>query len=400
MTKKFEKQAMFKENPKWRQAISRMEEMYNPIYGDAPMRSEFDRDYTRIINCKGYRRLKHKTQVFFSPKNDHICTRIEHVNLVESISNTVANYLGLNSELTKAIAVAHDIGHSPFGHQGEKILSQIAQREYGKKFWHGYNGLNCVDNLELLSDVAGIKRNLNLTYAVRDGIPGHCGTPTVTGQKPREEVIDLKNFTTSGKYAPFTWEGCVVKIADKIAYLGRDIEDAISLGILDENLEELYNILQSKQVINNTVIINQLIQDICMNSTPEKGLCFSEDMFNLIKEIKQFNYKYIYLSDRIKPARRYFYLVINEIFKTLKSAYDGENTIDKFEKMKKIYPDVFERFEKWLSNYWNFKRDISYKNDVIFNIKDEKDFSRAIIYYIAGMTDNFAIDEYNKIIGF
>ena len=133
MTKKFEKQAMFKENPKWRQAISRMEEMYNPIYGDAPMRSELDRDYTRIINCKGYRRLKHKTQVFFSPKNDHICTRIEHVNLVESISNTVANYLGLNSELTKAIAVAHDIGHSPFGHQGEKILSQIAQREYGKK---------------------------------------------------------------------------------------------------------------------------------------------------------------------------------------------------------------------------------------------------------------------------
>ena len=319
---------------------------------------------------------------------------------VESISYTIARYLGLNTELTKAIATAHDIGHSPFGHEGEKILSNISKNEIGETFWHEKNGLDYVEKIELLEDLIKDKQNLNLTYAVRDGIISHCGEIDENTLKPREENINLDEYKTPNQYAPYTWEGCVVKIADKIAYLGRDIEDAISLGILDENLEELYNILQSKQVINNTVIINQLIQDICMNSTPEKGLCFSEDMFNLIKEIKQFNYKYIYLSDRIKPARRYFYLVINEIFKTLKSAYDGENTIDKFEKMKKIYPDVFEGFEKWLSNYWNFKRDISYKNDIIFNIKDEKDFSRAIIDYISGMTDNFAINEYNKIIGF
>ena len=101
--KKFEKVAMVEGNEKFENAVSRIEKLYDPIYGDAPMRSEFDRDYTRIINCNAYRRLKHKTQVFFSPKNDHICTRIEHVNLVESISNTIANYLGLNAELTKAI---------------------------------------------------------------------------------------------------------------------------------------------------------------------------------------------------------------------------------------------------------------------------------------------------------
>ena len=224
--KKFENVAMYEGNPKWENAISRNEKLYDPVYGDAPMRTEFDRDYTRIINCNAYRRLKHKTQVFFAPKNDHICTRIEHVNLVDSISNTIANFLGLNSELTSAIAVTHDIGHSPFGHQGESILSEIAQREYGDKFWHGSNGLHLIDDLELLSDLAGVKRNLNLTYAVRDGIPGHCGNPNPNGQKPREEFVDLKEFTFSNKFAPYTWEACVVKIADNISYLGRDLEDA------------------------------------------------------------------------------------------------------------------------------------------------------------------------------
>ena len=219
--KKFEKVAMVEGNEKFENAVSRIEKLYDPIYGDAPMRSEFDRDYTRTINCNAYRRLKHKTQVFFSPKNDHICTRIEHVNLVDSISNTIANYLGLNSELTKAIAVTHDIGHSPFGHQGEFILSEIAEREYGEKFWHAGNGLHYVDDLELLKDVAGIKRNLNLTYAVRDGILGHSGEPTISGQKPRDEFINLNKFTHSNKYAPYTWEACVVKIADNISYLGR-----------------------------------------------------------------------------------------------------------------------------------------------------------------------------------
>ena len=112
------------------------------------------------------------------------------------------------------------------------------------------------------------------------------------------------------------------------------------------------------------------------------------------------NYKNIYLSERIKPGRRYFNLVINEIFNTLKSAYDGKNTIAKFEKLKKVYPTVFEGFEQWLSNYWNLQRNNTFQNDIIINVENEKDFCKAIIYYISGMTDNFAINEYNKIIGF
>lgn len=397
MENSFKNYSANENNPKWQNMIKREKEIYKR---KNDLRSDFERDYTRIIHCNAYRRLKHKTQVFFSPENDHICTRIEHVMHVESISYTIAKYLGLNTELTKAIATAHDIGHSPFGHEGERILSEISKKEIGEAFWHERNGLEYVDKIELLEDINKNKQNLNLTYAVRDGIISHCGEIDENKLKPREEYIDLKEYTMPNQFAPYTWEGCVVKVADKISYLGRDIEDAITIGILDENLEELSQILKSKQVINNTIIINHLVQDLCTNSSPESGLCFSEETFNLVKEIKAFNYKNIYLSERIKPGRRYFNLVINEIFNTLKSAYDGKNTIAKFEKLKKVYPTVFEGFEQWLSNYWNLQRNNTFQNDIIINVENEKDFSKAIIYYISGMTDNFAINEYNKIIGF
>ena len=118
--KKFENVAANAFNPKWNTILSREQPLYNR---GNDVRSDFERDYTRIIHSTAYRRLKHKTQVFFSPESDHICTRIEHVTHVESISYTIANYLGLNTELTKAISVAHDLGHSPFGHEGERILS-------------------------------------------------------------------------------------------------------------------------------------------------------------------------------------------------------------------------------------------------------------------------------------
>lgn len=397
MENSFKNYSANENNPKWQNMIKREKEIYKR---KNDLRSDFERDYTRIIHCNAYRRLKHKTQVFFSPENDHICTRIEHVMHVESISYTIAKYLGLNTELTKAIATAHDIGHSPFGHEGERILSEISKKEIGESFWHERNGLEYVDKIELLEDINKNKQNLNLTYAVRDGIISHCGEIDENKLNPREEYIDLKEYTMPNQFAPYTWEGCVVKVADKISYLGRDIEDAITIGILDENLEELSQILKSKQVINNTIIINHLVQDLCTNSSPESGLCFSEETFNLVKEIKAFNYKNIYLSERIKPGRRYFNLVINEIFNTLKSAYDGKNTIAKFEKLKKVYPTVFEGFEQWLSNYWNLQRNNTFQNDIIINVENEKDFSKAIIYYISGMTDNFAINEYNKIIGF
>ena len=191
MKNSFKDLAANENNPKWNNMIKREKELYSR---NNDIRSEFERDYTRIIHSNAYKRMKHKTQVFFSPESDHICTRIEHVTHVESISYTIANYLGLNTELTKAIATAHDIGHSPFGHQGEKILSEISKRDIGIGFWHEKNGVTAVDKIELLQDNHGVMKNLNLTYAVRDGIISHCGEIDENNLKPREEAIKLIRF--------------------------------------------------------------------------------------------------------------------------------------------------------------------------------------------------------------
>ena len=307
--KKFENYAATPNNPNWNYMIKREKPLYKR---NTDLRDEFQRDYTRIIHSNSYRRLKHKTQVFFSPENDHICTRIEHVTHVESISYTIAKYFGLNTDLTKAISVAHDLGHSPFGHEGERILSEISKRDLGKPFWHERNGLEFVDNIELLEDNNKNMQNLNLTYAVRDGIISHCGEIDENCIKPREEYINLDNYTYPNEFAPYTWEACVVKISDKISYICRDIEDAITLGILDEHVDELFellNITSENEQINNTIIINNLIHDLCENSSPEKGLCFSKKALDLMNKIKEFNYKNIYSAEKIRPSTRYFNLI-------------------------------------------------------------------------------------------
>lgn len=402
MIKKFVNEAMIEGNEKWEKSISRVEKLYDPIYGDAPMRSEFDRDYTRVINCNAYRRLKHKTQVFFSPKNDHICTRIEHVNLVESISNTIANYLGLNTELTKAIAVTHDIGHSPFGHQGERILSTIAEREYGEKFCHGRNGVHYVDDLELLKDVAGIKRNLNLTYAVRDGIIGHCGNPDISGQKPRNEFVSLDKFTRPNQYAPFTWEGCVVKLADNISYLGRDLEDAKEMKLLtDRDINNFDKAIENIR-INNSSIIGYLTGDLCKNRTVEEGLRFSDEAYSTMEKIRKFNYEKIYRNDKIQPTIRYFTVLMNEIFYTLKNEYNGTATIKNIKKMKRYYPVLAEEFASWLEEFSNSadRDDNKYLNKIVYDLNNIKDYSRAIVDYMSGMTDQYIVRVYNEIVSF
>lgn len=380
-------------NPKWNQIVKRDSDLYSR---ETDIRTDFERDYTRIINSLAFRRMKHKTQVFFSPTNDHVCTRLEHVILVESISHTISDYLGLNLDLTKAIAMSHDIGHSPFGHKGEAILSKISQIDIGRTFWHERNGMEIVDKIVLLEDNEKNMRNLDLTYAVKDGIISHCGEIDENSLKPREEAINLYDYNYPNEYKPYTWEGCSVKIADKIAYLGRDIQDAVRLGILDEHLKELHEVMgvDEDKVINNTVIINYLIYDLCENTSLEEGFKFSDDAFNFINNLKEFNYKYIYNDERLKPSNAYFELVINTIYETLKRYY-GEK-----EHIKKMYPEIIKDFEDWLKLYWNKERPDTCKNKVVFNTSDEKEFCQAIIYYISGMTDNYAISTYNKIIRF
>ena len=394
----FENVSANENNHKWNQMIKREQELYSKA-GD--IRSPFERDFNRILHTNAYNRLKHKTQVFFSPENDHISTRIEHVNYVESISYTISNYLGLNSELTRAIACGHDVGHGPFGHKGEKVLSSISQKELGKPFWHEQNGLNIVDNIELLDDYDGNKQNLNLTYAVRDGIISHCGEIDENSLKPREEVIDLKNYTKPNEYAPFTWEGCIVKISDKISYLGRDIDDAIEEKLLtNDMLDELANITGISSRTSNSAIINRLVTDICENSSPDEGIRLSKTAVEMMDKIKAFNYKYIYGAKRMMPSNKYFELVINQIFDILIDTYEEENTPNKILEISKYYPNLSNNFYNWIVKYWNIGNRTGLNNKIIFDINKKEDYIQAIIYYISGMTDKFAIDMYNEIIHF
>ncbi len=394
--KKFENVAANEKNPKWEQMIKR-ESPLGKKSGD--IRTEFERDYTRVIYSTAYRRLKHKTQIYFSPASDHICTRIEHVNHVESISYTIANTLGLNTELTKAIAISHDLGHSPFGHQGEDVLNEICTREIGENFWHEKNGLNAVDNLILLENHDGYRRNLNLTYAVRDGIISHCGEVNDKVLFPREEAIQLSDYTKPNEYKPYTWEACVVKLSDRISYIGRDLEDSISVQILNKKqIDELDKILNLGKNMNNTNIISTLIRDLCENSSPEEGLKFSKEKVELLDKMNQFCIKNIYTNEKVESANRYFKLVLEEIFRTLYNRYDEENTIIRLKQEQNIYPRLIEGFIMWLETYTkNCRQGINKK---LFDLKSKKDYARAIIYYISGMTDKYAIDIYNEIISF
>ncbi|MBE6550965.1 MAG: HD domain-containing protein [Ruminococcaceae bacterium] len=391
----------FPENKNYELFISRQSELYQR---QNDIRSEFLRDYTRIIHSSAFRRLKHKTQAFFSPQSDHICTRIEHVLHVESIGYTIAQALGLNTELVRAAAVAHDLGHSPFGHKGERVLSKLSKRDLGESFWHEKNGLFFIDSIELLENAERKRKNLNLTYAVRDAVVSHCGEVDQNGLFPRTEYIDLDDFDSPNKYQPFTYEACVVKVADKISYIGRDIEDAVDLKVLnDKNLEELTALIQPYvdtrgEKLNNTIIINTLITDLCSHSNPENGIAFSRDICAMMDLIKKYNTENIYTTHRVRLADKYFELVITEIYDTLMNCYDGKNT-DKL--IKKLpYENLPSSFLEWLYCYRTDTKDQSLENKPIFNMESREDYCRAVITYISGMTDKYAMDTYSEIISF
>ncbi len=401
MEKKLSQYAMTPNHPRWQEATAREKPLYSR---EQDSRSPFLRDYTRIIHSSAFRRLKHKTQVFFSPQSDHICTRIEHVLHVESIATAIADSLGLNTELVRAIAVGHDLGHSPFGHKGERVLSSISQKVLGEPFWHEKNSLYFVDHIELLEDDQRCRQPLNLTYAVRDGLICHCGEATENHLHPRQEAMDLNDLTQPGKVNAFTYEGCVVKMADRISYIGRDIEDAVALGVLTpDNQEELTDLVAEYTTgtkINNTIIINHLIHDLSTHSDAECGICFSERANEFIRVLGEFNLRTIYRAPRVTRAENFFEIVIREIFQLLFDCYDGPDTLLRLDELAKIYPKVTTSFCEWLSSYWTLIRDPKQKNEAIFDISFEKDYAKAVISYLAGMSDRYALDCFNEIISF
>ncbi len=404
----FSSVAIKKGNPKYEQAISRVKEIYKTDYDK---RSPFERDEHRILHSTAYRRLKNKTQVFFATDNDHICTRIEHVCHVASIAETIAKVLNLNLELVNAIAIGHDLGHAPFGHQGEYILNDIVL-QYGiqKRFWHEGNSLNFVDNLETLPDYEGHQQNLNLTYAVRDGIVCHCGEVNDKVLIPRDEFCDLSQIQYASHLSPFTYEGCVVKLSDTIAYLGRDIEDALIYNILtNDQKKELEHIIQRAfpneklQNVSTNILTYYFIRDLCQNSTIEGGLKFTDSTFEMMRIIKEYNTANICGHDRLKPFKKYARLIIETIFEKLDKYY-CEDILSALEKEEKLYPTLTSYFKKWLIRYTEInlaeKQRLQCDNKVVYDYKNQQSYRQSVIHFISAMTDKFAIKIFNEIISF
>lgn len=226
------------------------------------LRTDFQRDRDRIIYCKSFRRLKHKTQVFLSPEGDHYRTRLTHTLEVSQIARTMARALRLNEDLTEAIAMGHDLGHTPFGHAGERILNEIS----AIGFQHNKQSRRVVEVLE--NDGKG----LNLTFEVRDGIENHTSQTRAV-----------------------TLEGRLVALSDRIAYINHDIDDAIRAGLLtDEDLPFRSNLLLGT---SHSQRINTLIHDVVKNSLDQPEIHMSEDIYSVMDELRNFMFTNIYHVD-------------------------------------------------------------------------------------------------------
>ncbi len=271
-------------------------------------RQQFAVDADRILHSRAYTRYIDKTQVFCLVKNDHITHRVLHVQLVSRIARTIGRFLYLNEDLIEAIALGHDIGHPPFGHDGEYFLSTICQQHGLPPFQHNVQSVRFLDRLEKKG------RGWNLTVQTLDGILCHDGEVHSTGLRPEAELsfetfdkkMAAKEADPKFSCIPGTLEGCVVRLADTIAYIGRDIEDAITLGIIKRTdiPEACSNILGQ----SNGTIVYTLVTDLISNSrvpspheSPDNAeICFSERCSEALRQLKSFNYKNIYLAPETK----------------------------------------------------------------------------------------------------
>ena len=336
-------------------------------------RGHYFRDTTAIIHSYPFRRLKHKTQVFFSPRNDHICTRIEHVMHVATIAATICKALDLNADLAWAVGLGHDLGHTPFGHLGEQIISGLLKEKGG--FKHEIYSRRVVDCL------ANHGKGLNLTYAVRNGIITHCGEKFEQAIFPDFTERDLTAIA-SRDYYPCTWEGCVVRMSDKIAYLGRDVEDALNLNLIA--VDQIPGTVTSALGSNNAEIIQTLVGDCIEYSRKNNRIGFSDEIFNSLLILKEFNYKNIYLNPVLAKFHNNFerillsiYNYLNEIFNKYKLDFDLYNREGNF---------LSRKFADYLDKMRRFYEDV------------DGGFDMTIIDYIAGMTDDYALECVNDIL--
>lgn len=278
------------------QALRRREDPHT----ESGHRQNFQVDADRILHSLAYTRYIDKTQVFYLVKNDHITHRVLHVQLVAKISRTIGRMLNLNEDLIEAIALGHDLGHVPFGHDGEQYLSDLS-KEYGlPPFLHSVQSVRALDVLENRG------RGLNLSLQVLDGILGHDGesdrmdlTPDRDKDFDRlDRELEAKQARPKDPLSPMTLEGCVVRMADTIAYIGRDFEDAIRLGLLDR--EELPEEIGQVLGRTNGTIVFRLVEDLISTSLDRDRVGFSPRFGVALKSLKDFNRAKIYLNPKIK----------------------------------------------------------------------------------------------------
>ena len=283
---------------------------------EADYRQAFSIDADRILHSLAYARYIDKTQVFYLVKNDHITHRVLHVQLVSKIARTIGRFLGLNEDLLEAIALGHDIGHTPFGHDGERFLSGLCKNSGIGYFHHN------LQSVQFLEKVERKGRGWNLCLQTLDGILCHDGEihnerllPSVG--KTFEDLdaeIAAKKSNPQTALAPMTLEGCLVRMADTVSYIGRDIEDAIRLNLIsredlpDESVAKLGN-------TNGTIVFN-LVTDIIRNSYQKPFIGFSPGVSKALRQLKTFNMQHIYLNPRIKRHTRKIEKLFEILFET------------------------------------------------------------------------------------
>ena len=340
---------------------------------DNDIRAPFYRDTDRIVYSLSYTRYMDKTQVFSLNDNDNITKRMTHVQMVSRIARNIGRALKLNEDLIEAAALGHDLGHVPFGHAGERILNEISL-EVGEGYFN--HNIQSVRTLMVLEN-NGV--GSNITLQVLDAIMCHNGELELQEYRPKKKtkedfLNELENTyhdpDAVKSLVPMTLEGCVVRVSDIIGYIGRDIEDAIRIGVISR--EEIPTEISSVLGIRSREIMNTINLDLMTNSIGKDYLCMSDEVFNALKALKKFNYEHIYSKSNTKE-------------------------------MLELYEDMFRKvFNHCLNDvklnnkeghiFTIFLNDMS--EEYLNNTTDE----RKVIDYIAGMTDDFLIKEYNSIV--
>ena len=332
------------------------------------MRPNFFRDIDRIIHSLSYTRYADKTQVFSYRENDHISKRMIHVQLVSKVARTIGRALNLNEDLIEAIALGHDLGHTPLGHTGEYFLDEISQRELNETFAHN------IQSVRHSMFVENCGKGLNLSIQVLDGIMCHNGemlsSKYVPMEKDKEEFLKEYNnaytdYESTKKCSPMTLEGCVVRISDIIGYIGRDIEDAITLGAIKR--EDIPKEISEVLGTTNKEIINTIILDVIKESMDKPYIKMSEDVYKALFALKKFNYENIYNKSMTKEEYEYYRQGMNILYSDYLKAVETKDETSQ----------IYKMFLNYQSEKYN---------------KETND-KRKVIDFIAGMTDDLFMAE-------